>query len=188
MTNDRYQDLVTEGIDVAFRLGALPDSSAMACKIMHLPKVLVAPGLPTRPRSAHYALRPCSPLGDHRSGALIVNFLLAQRWPCHLSALASQLAITISEGATASAAAGLGIAASSETTVRAELATRRLVRVLPEWDFGSMEVNALFIGGKTTKPAARAFADFLARGLGPPRGASVRRSGAPESVSVRPNQ
>jgi hypothetical protein len=39
------------------------------------------------------------------------------------------------------------------------------VRVLPDWDFGSMEVNALFVNGKTIKPAARAFADFLLREL-----------------------
>jgi hypothetical protein len=37
--------------------------------------------------------------------------------------------------------------------------------VLPDWDFGSMEVNALFVSGKTIKPAARAFADFLLREL-----------------------
>ena len=75
----------------------------------------------------------------------------------------SQLAITINEGATASAVAGLGIAASSENSARAELEAGTLVRVLPDWDFGSMEVNALFVSGKSIKPAARAFTDFLLR-------------------------
>jgi DNA-binding transcriptional LysR family regulator len=75
----------------------------------------------------------------------------------------SQLAITISEGATASAVTGL--TASSENSARAELETGQLVRVLPDRDFGSMEVNALFVSGKTIKPAARAFADFLLREL-----------------------
>ena len=77
----------------------------------------------------------------------------------------SQLAITINEGATASAVAGLGIAASSEISARVELEAGQLVRVLPDWDFGSMEVNALFVSGKTIKPAARAFTDFLLREL-----------------------
>ncbi|WP_342738747.1 hypothetical protein [Bradyrhizobium sp. B117] len=62
--------------------------------------------------------------------------------------------MTTSEGATASAAAGLRIAASGEISVRAELETGQLVRVLPEWDFGSIELNALFVWGKTIKPAA----------------------------------
>ena len=83
-----------------------------------------------------------------------------------------QLVITINEGATASAVAGLGIAASSENSARAELEAGKLVRVLPDWDFGSMEVNALFVSGKTIKPAARAFADFLLREL---RGAGQGR-------------
>jgi len=34
------------------------------------------------------------------------------------------------------------------------------VRVLPDWDFGSMEVNAVLVSGKTIKPAARAFVEF----------------------------
>jgi DNA-binding transcriptional LysR family regulator len=67
------------------------------------------------------------------------------------------------EGATASAVAGL--TASSENSARAELETGQLVRVLPDQDFGSMELNALFVSGKTIKPAARAFADFLLREL-----------------------
>jgi DNA-binding transcriptional LysR family regulator len=67
----------------------------------------------------------------------------------------STLAITINEGATASAVAALGIAALSENSARAELEAEKLVRVLPDWDFGSMEVNALFANGKTIKPAAR---------------------------------
>jgi hypothetical protein len=30
-----------------------------------------------------------------------------------------------------------------------------------DWDFGSLEVNALFVSGNNIKRAARAFADFL---------------------------
>jgi DNA-binding transcriptional LysR family regulator len=88
----------------------------------------------------------------------------------------STLAITINEGATASAVAGLAIAASSENSARAELEAGKLVRVLPDWDFGSMEVNALFANGKTIKPTARAFADF-------PSGSSVLLGTAPGRAS-----
>ena len=73
----------------------------------------------------------------------------------------SRLAVTINEGAIAGAKAGLGIVASSLNSARAELESGALVRVLSDWDFGSMEVNALFVSGKTMKPAARAFTDFL---------------------------
>ena len=44
---------------------------------------------------------------------------------------------------------------------RVSLAIDPLGRIPPDWNFGSMEVNALFVAGKIIKPAARAFTDFL---------------------------
>jgi len=164
VADDRYQDLVTEGIDVAFRFGALPDSSAMARKIIQLPRILMASpdylrerGTPTMPSDlAHHSviIGPAhpSPTFAFRKDGRVTSVRVD-----------SNLAISINEGATASAVAGLGIAASSENSARAEFEAGQLVRVLPDWDFGSMEVNALFVSGKTIKPAARAFADFLLR-------------------------
>jgi len=187
VTNDRHQHLVTEGIDVAFRLGALPDSSAMARKIMHVPKVLVASldyprerGAPITPSDlAHHSVI----IGPAHSSS---TFCLRKDGRVTSVRVASQLVITISEGATASAVAGLAIAASSENSVRAQLATGRLVRILPEWDFGSMEMHPLSAERPQSLP--HGICRFPGQGLRPPRGASVRPSGAPESVSVRPNQ
>ena len=173
VANDRYQDLVTESIDVAFRFGALPDSSATARKIIHLPRILMASpdylrerGTPKTPSDlAHHSMiigpaHP-SPTFCFRKDGRVASVRVD-----------SQLAITINEGATASAVAGLGIAASSENSARAEFEAGKLVRVLPDWDFGSMEVNALFVSGKTTKPAARAFVDFFLRELRAAEGGS----------------
>jgi DNA-binding transcriptional LysR family regulator len=162
LSHDRYQDLVTEGIDVVFRFGPLQDSTAIARKIVDAPRVLAAApsylaerGTPTVP----------SELACH---AVIAG-------PAHLSPtllfqkdgrLASvrvdyQLTVTLHEGTVACAVAGLGIAASSLISVRREIQAGTLVQVLPDWDFGSMEVNALFVSGRTIKPAARSFVDFL---------------------------
>jgi len=159
---DRYPDLVTEGIDVSFQFGALPDSSATVRKLIHQPRILTASpdyleehGTPTMPsdlaqHSVMISPAHPTPTFSFRKDGRAVSVRVD-----------SQLSITINEGATASAVAGLGIAASSETSVRAELEAGALVRVLSDWDFGSMEINALFVSGKTIKPAARAFTDFL---------------------------
>ena len=159
---DRYPDLVTEGIDVSFQFGVLPDSSATVRKLLHQPRILTASpgylrerGTPTRPSDlAHHSviLSPAhlSPTFSFRKDGRVTSVRVD-----------SQLAISINEGAIASAVAGLGIAASSEKSALAEIETGELVRVLPDWDFGSMEINALFVSGKTSKPAARAFTDFL---------------------------
>jgi DNA-binding transcriptional LysR family regulator len=162
LSNDRYQDLVTEGIDVAFRRGSLPDSSATARKLMDDPRILAA--APSYLDEHGTPLMP-SDLAQH---AMIIG-------PAHLSStcsfskdgrvvsvrVKSQLTVTINEGAVAGAKAGLGIAAVALNCVRGELDSGTLVRLLPDWDFGSMDVTALFVSGKTIKPAARAFTDFL---------------------------
>jgi DNA-binding transcriptional LysR family regulator len=162
LSNDRYQDLVTEGIDVAFRFGSLPDSSATARKLLENPRVLVAaPSYLAEHGTPHMP----SDLAQH---AVILG-------PAHLSPtfsfskdgrvasvrVKSQLTVTINEGAIAAAEAGMGIVATAFNSARAELESGTLVRVLSDWDFGSMEVNALFLSGKIIKPAARAFTEFL---------------------------
>lgn len=162
LSHDRYQDLVTEGIDVAFRFGSLPDSSAAARKVIDAPRILAAApcylekrGTPTMPSDlAHHAViigpAHLSPTFSFRRDGRVASVRVE-----------SQLAVTINEGAIASAKAGLGIVAASLNSARAELENGTLTRILPDWDFGSMEVNALFVSGKTIKPAARAFTDFL---------------------------
>ena len=162
LSSDRYQDLVTEGIDVAFRFGTLPDSSATARKVIVATRVLAAApsyleeyGTPAMPSDlAHHSViigpAHLAPTFSFRKDGRIASVRVD-----------SQLAVTINEGAVASAVAGLGIAASSLNSAKAEFDSGQLVRVLPDWDFGSMEVNALFASGKAIKPAARAFADFL---------------------------
>lgn len=162
LSNDRHQDLVTESIDVAFRRGSLPDSSATARKVMDDPRVLVA--APSYLEEHGTPLMP-SDLAQH---SVIIG-------PAHLSPtlqlskegriasvrVRSQVAVTINEGAIAAAKVGLGIVATSLNIVAAELEPGALVRVLSDWALGSMEVNALFVSGRTIKPAARAFTDFL---------------------------
>jgi hypothetical protein len=37
----------------------------------------------------------------------------------------------------------------------------REIRAVSDWDFGSLEVNTLFVSGNTIEPAARAFTNFL---------------------------
>jgi len=163
---DRYPDLVTEGIDVSIQFGSLPDSSATARKLIRQPRILTASpdylrehGTPTMPSDlAHHLviISPAhpSPTFSFRKDGRVVSVRVD-----------GQLAITINEGAIASAVVGLGIAASSESSARAELDAGELVQVLADWDVGSMEVHAVFVGGKTIKPAARAFTDFLAAEL-----------------------
>lgn len=166
LVTDRYPDLVTEGLDVSFQFGALPDSSATARRLIHQARILTASpnylqerGTPTMPSDlTHHSViisasHP-SPTFSFRQDGRVTSVRVD-----------SPLSITTNEVAVASAVAGLGIVASSESSAQAELDAKKLVRVLPDWDFGSQELNALFVSGKTIKPAARAFTDFLLKEL-----------------------
>jgi len=48
---------------------------------------------------------------------------------------------------------------------RRELETGELIRVLPEWDAGKVELNAVYASGRAAKPSARAFVDYLIAAL-----------------------
>jgi DNA-binding transcriptional LysR family regulator len=162
VSNDGHADLVTEGLDIALRFGELPPSSVIALKILDTPRILAAApsylearGTPMVPSdlSNHtiivgpaYTSMSLARLKDERNETIRID---------------SRLSLNFNEGAITAAVAGLGIAATSLHSVPDELEAGRLVRVLPEWDLGSMEVHVVFVGGKIIKPAARTFANFL---------------------------
>ena len=76
-----------------------------------------------------------------------------------------RLTSSVNKGATAAAAAGLGIVSTGHWGCQAELESGALVRVLPDRQMGSVEIHALFAAGRAAKPAARAFAEHLAAAL-----------------------
>lgn len=69
------------------------------------------------------------------------------------------------EVATTAAVAGLGLLSAGDPSVLTELETGSLVRVLPEWEMGSADINAILPGGRAAKPTAPAFAEFVAAEL-----------------------
>ena len=72
-----------------------------------------------------------------------------------------RLVVTYNEVGLAAAVAGLGLVSMTVGAAKKELEEGQLVRVLSDWDMGAIELHAIFPAGKATKPAARAFVDFL---------------------------
>jgi DNA-binding transcriptional LysR family regulator len=164
--DDQRQDLVAEGVDVALRFGMLPDSSAVARRIGEWARVIVA-----SPAYVEKAGTPRTP-ADLAGHALILGPARLERgWVFRKDGkttsvrVEGKLSTTLNEAATAAALAGLGIVSMSLGGCRQEIAAGSLVRLLPEWDMGFVEVNAVFAAGRAAKPAARAFAQFLADDL-----------------------
>lgn len=161
--NDQRQDLVSDGIDVALRFGALTDSSLTARRICvsrrlmaASPGYLAVAGTPKLPEdlAAHPMI--LGPAGSVQDGWTFVK-----DGKTTTIRVEGQLIINSAEGTTAAALAGLGIVSTGYMACRAELASGALVEILPDWRMATAGVHALTPSGRAAKPSARAFTDFL---------------------------
>ncbi len=161
---DSRQDLIEEAIDVALRFGALPDSTMTARKLLDSPRLLAASpaylekaGIPRTPAdlAGHRII-----LGPSGTGTAAWSF---QRDGKTTSVrVESKLMITVNEGTTAAARAGMGIVSSALVGCRSEIESGALVQLLPDWTIGEVEVHAILAGGRNAKASSRAFVDYLA--------------------------
>ena len=188
MMEDRRQDLVTEGVDVALRFGPLTDSTATALRILALPRVLAASqayldkaGIPRTPDDLprHAIILGPGSIRGHwsfRKDDTAISFQVEGR-----------LTVRASEGAIAAAVEGLGIVMAPLTSCHQEVESGELIRLLPEWDAGTAELNAVFPSGRAAKPSARAFVDYLIAALRedgpPPSGRTKSAADTQSSVS-----
>lgn len=169
ITVDQRQDLVGEGIDVGLRLGILQNSTATSRRILSSPRIVAASpaylansGVPEMPAdlSAHAMI-----LGP--PGSINGMTFHRSREEATVRKADARLSTTMNEVAIALAVAGLGIVTTTQAGCQRELDDGRLVRVLPDWTLGTVEVHAVFPAGRAAKPSARAFVDFLAQELEP---------------------
>jgi DNA-binding transcriptional LysR family regulator len=166
--SDQRQDLITEGVDVALRLGDLPDSGALARKLAQGERLLAAS--PAYLEAAAPLNHP-SDLAAHRviGGPSTVPHVLHFTKDSRQTSVRveGRLTTTAIEAATAAAVCGLGVTIGSVWSCRAELESRALIRVLGDWQLPSVSLNAVFALGKVPTPAARSFVDYLQESLKP---------------------
>ena len=167
LLDDRHQDLVADGVDVALRFGALADSSATARRIGAPPRVLIASpaylkyaGIPKQPSELEKHTLIVGPGGRKPS-----SWYLKRDGHASSVRVEGRLTVASNEAAIAAAIAGLGIASTALWGCRADLAHGRLVQVLANWDMEPVQVHAVFPAARAAKPAARAFADYLTKSL-----------------------
>ncbi|HEY2048933.1 MAG TPA: LysR family transcriptional regulator [Caulobacteraceae bacterium] len=160
---DRRQDLVRDAVDVAIRLGRLPDSAATAKLIATIPRVVVA--------SPDYLARYGAPeapedLVHHRivggtAAAVPAAWKFRKDGQERDIKLEPHFSTDENEGAVAAAAAGFGVTSTSGWACRRELESRALVRLLRDWELERIPVHAYFPMGRATRAAARAVIDHL---------------------------
>jgi DNA-binding transcriptional LysR family regulator len=165
LLDDQHQDLVTEGVDVALRFGKLADSIATVRRLRIWERVMAAsPGyLAGAP--------PLTVPADLAAHSVIVGAQGGGEWVLRKGGttasirIEGRLRIPAFEGAMAAALNDMGIVLTSTGASRRELDSGSLVRILPDWDLGAVELHAIYTGGRTAKPSVRAFVAFLAEAL-----------------------
>jgi DNA-binding transcriptional LysR family regulator len=161
---DRYTDLVAQGLDVAVRMGKLADSTLGARFLGMNPWVLAASpkylkkhGVPKRPAdlSGHDALIYSSVQGDD------VWRLFTPRGEPVTVPVTGRLRSNNLSAVLAAARGGLGIAALPWYVAVDSLASGHIVPLLKDHSLPEQEINAVFPSPKLVPGKVQAFVAFL---------------------------
>jgi DNA-binding transcriptional LysR family regulator len=159
--DDRIIDVVSEGIDIALRMGTLADSSAVARKIASGGRSVVA-----TPAYLAHAGTPKMPADLALHHALIYS-VLSDNWTFRRGeteasvTVRGRLRLSAAEGIRAAVLADMGLAVASDWMFAPELANGVVTRVLPDWMLSPLDLWAIFPTGRLASAKARAFADFV---------------------------
>jgi DNA-binding transcriptional LysR family regulator len=163
--SDRHVSLVEEGIDLAIRIGELPDSSLLSRKLLPYtlccyasPDYLARCGTPQHPDE----------LVEHETVNLRYQSSgQALRWPFRISGKEieilppSPVIVDASDAVLAAVAAGAGIGMAASFMVASKLSRQELVPVLSEFAVTRHNITAVWPESRRTNPAVRAFLDLL---------------------------
>lgn len=161
---DRYTDLVSQGLDVAVRMGKLADSSLGARYLGANPWVMVAAprylkkcGTPKKPRdlSGHAALIYSSVLGDD------VWRLTSPKGDAVTVPVAGRLRSNNLSAVLAAARNGLGIAAMPRYVAVDSLASGQVLEVLADYSLPEQEIHAVFPSPKLVPGKVQALVAYL---------------------------
>lgn len=172
---DRAVDLIEEGVDVALRIGNLPDSSLIARRLAPMqrlicgsPRYLQNKGIPTSP--AHLANHDCLTFRLYDTGSIWRPG--ADLWSLHGAdgvfeiAVKGPLKATSAEVLVRAALADLGLILVLDWLVEPYLHTGELVPVLSNYriaqGMGDGAIYAVYPSGRYVPAKVRVFIDFMA--------------------------
>lgn len=176
---DRVTNLVDEGIDIAVRIGELPDSSLVARRLGSVRRLLVA-----SPKYIKHHGPPTSP-GDLARHSLIAftGLMPLREWRYQTGGKPQSIALTpafeVNDALAAlqAAEAGHGIAPALSYMVADRLRDGRLLEVLAENSQPPVPVHIVHSSARLVAPKVRAFIAFAA-----PRLADELGRAAPDEI------
>jgi LysR family transcriptional regulator, regulator for bpeEF and oprC len=168
-SNDRYADLVGEGIDCAIRAGQLRDSSLVARRLGQMEQVNVAsPGylrqygtpLVLADLAQHYAVNYWSSLTGRG-----LDWEYEVDGKLYTVAMRSMVSVSGASSYIDACLAGLGLIQGPRHGVESLLRTGELVEVLSQWRPPPMPVSVVVPHGRHLSARVRVFVDWVAEAL-----------------------
>lgn len=164
---DRVVNLVEEGLDVAVRIGELPDSSLTAMRVGAVRRVVC--GAPTYLQTHGI---PASPedLSGHET--VVFSALNAKpEWQFRGAGgsfsvpLSTRLSVNTADVAIAAAAAGRGLTRVLSYMIAEEVRDGRLQIVLADYETSPMPIHVVYAEGRKAAARVRALVDCLVENL-----------------------
>jgi len=159
--DDRVIDLVAEGVDMALRMGELPDSAAVARKLASSRRSVIATpaylerfGIPQSPAE----------LGSHQA---LIYSQASSGWTFKRGSAETSVSVhgrvrvSAAEGLRAAVLADMGLTIASDWMFSPELESGAVRRVLETWALPTIDLWAVFPTGRLASAKAHAFATFV---------------------------
>lgn len=164
---DRVVNVVEEGIDVAVRIGELPDSSLQATRVGRVRRVLVAApgyleahGVPQRPEDlARHTIVSASAVTP------VSEWRFNDAGKAALQRVQPRMRTTTNDSAIAAALAGLGVTRLLSYQVATHVRSGALQIVLANFEAAALPVHVVHHEGRRATQKVRAFVDLAVQRL-----------------------
>lgn len=170
LLDDNITDMTTQGIDIAIRVGWLPDSSLRARKLRDAPRLLCASPAYLKRRGV-----PKSPAELMQHEWIIFTLLptphrytFTRKKKTTTIQIKGRLKINNGNAVRTLLLEGAGVAALSDFLVAADIQNGKLVRLLPEYHIAEAGIYAVYHEQRLQQVKIRKFIDFLAQRLADP--------------------
>ena len=163
--SDRNVDLIDDHVDLAVRIGTLPDSSLMATRVGTVRRIVC--GSPAyfakhgKPEKLDDLSRHAAVTFDMMGSAAVWDFTLAGAKKARSVPMRSRLAVNSAEAAVDAAVAGVGVTRVLSYQSAQAVKERRLETVLAQFAPTPIPVNLIHAGQSLQPLKMRAFLEFV---------------------------
>jgi len=164
---DRVVSMVEEGIDVAVRIGELPDSNQHAIRVGEVRRVICAsPGyLKTHGRPRHPEELAGAPVVATSSIGQLRNWPFLDKGQPISVRPEPRLVVTANQAAICAACLGLGFTRVLSYQVASKVAAGELEIVLADFELAPLPIHIVYQGGRKAPARIRSFVDFMVKAL-----------------------